>query len=660
MTAFLPRVIYPVARSRVWHDRGILFLDALQSGNLAETIQSAHPGIMTMWLIGAARWVGLTWLPEQYNSNYFSQISLEIVPLTLVISLLIVLAYFLLSKLFNPTAALVATFLLALDPFHISISKTVHVDALMAVFLLISALFVLVFINQQESASKRPLFFSAVFAGLALLTKTPSLFIIPFLMLSLLVWQLDKVVWPGAVWPNRQQILQISKQIARTVLMWSIVLLVTFVVLNPALWADPVGTMRIMFTGTSKYFQTPHPYPLLFNGIFTENDPGLLFYPINMTLKSTAVVTIAFIAGLPVLFMRQINRSKRITLWLLFAFILFFSVQMTLAEKKGTRYVLPALQGIILFAGTGTTLMVQKMRPQHRKLSLGLLTMLVLVQAAISLPHHPYYGTHYNRLMGTPESILGSNLVAGQEQGEGLDMAAAYLNNLPNAKSTVVGVQISEAFAPHYNGTAITLTDESPDYLVFSRNWLVRNMQRENWQETWAAYKDRPPKYVVAFDDVTYVWVYKTGPVIDETSVEHWLPARLGSEIRLLGYAFEPKMVAPGDSVTLTLYWEAAQETAVDYTVFTHLLNEQGELLTQQDSQPQGGIYPTYIWDSGERVADTHTLIIPPDTPDGPATLAIGMYTLATLERLPIAHDPDLNIQDDRLLLPGPTITSGN
>ncbi len=658
LTAFLPRVIYPVSLSRVWHDRSIVFLDALKTGNLAETIQSAHPGIMTMWLISAMRWFSLTWLPEQYNASYISQISLEIIPLALVISLSIVLAYFLLSQLFNPTAALVATFLLALDPFHISISKTIHVDALMTVFLLVSSLFILVFIRQQEQTSKRPLLYSAVFGGMALLAKTPALFIIPYVLLCLLVWQLDKVVLAARSWPNWQQLTQIGVKIIKTSLLWMVVFAITFAVLNPAFWADPIGTWRIMFTGTSTYFQTPHPNPFLFNGEVTISDPGLLFYPINIALKTTAVVTIAFIAGLPALLMPQINRSKRLTLWLLFAFILFFFAQMSLGDKKAVRYVLPALQGIVLFAGISTTLLVQQMLPQRRKLSLGLLTMLVLVQAAISLPRHPYYGTHFNRLMGTPKSILESNLVAGQEQGEGLDIAAAYLNSLPNASTTTTGAQISVPFKPYYVGTTVRLTDDSPDYLIFSRNWLVRHNKQEEWGETWQAYQDRTPKYVVEFDGVPYVWVYKTGPIIDEDSVEYWLPTKAGSTIRFLGYAYEPKVVVPGDSVTLTLYWEAGQETAVDYTVFTHLLNEQEELLAQYDSQPQGGQYPTYLWDSGERVADVYELIVPPDAPEGSSTWAVGMYTLATLERLPLESDLDLNIQDNQLLLPGPTIAS--
>ena len=660
LTAFLPRAIYPVARSHVWHDRSIIFLNALRTGNFAETIQTSHPGIMTMWLVAGARWFGLTWLPDWYNAGFLNQSALEIIPLALVISLLIVLTYYLLSHLFNPLAAMVATLLLALDPFHISISKTIHVDTLMSMLLLVSALFILVLITQPERSQKRSLILSAIFGGIALLAKTPALFIVPYFLFCLLIWQLGEFISSSKLWPKQQELIQISMKIVRLSLLWAGVLVVSFAVLNPAFWVDPISTMNIMFTGTTKYAQTPHPNPFLFRGIITVDDPGILFYPITMALKTTAVVTITFIIGLPTLFMRQVGRSQRLTLWLMIFFILFFTIQMFLGSKKATRYVLPALQVIVLFAGVGTTLLLQKMLPQRQKLGVSLLLAVVLVQAVLSLPRHPYYGTHYNRLAGTAESILGSNLVAGQEQGEGLDLAAAYLNNLPNAVLSSASVQIPESFNYLYEGKTVPMTDDASDYLVFARNWLVRNMQSADWQDTWAAYEDRIPKYVVEFDGVPYVWVYKSGPEINEATVEHWLPTQVGNDLRFLGYAYEPKVVEPGGSVTLILYWEASQPTAADYTVFTHLIDEQGELVAQRDSQPQGGIYPTYLWDSGERIQDSYELFVPVDTVDGSLSFAIGMYTLATLERLPLQTELDLTIQDNRLLLPGPIVESNN
>ena len=82
-------------------------------------------------------------------------------------------------------------------------------------------------------------------------------------------------------------------------------------------------------------------------------DPGPLYYPVTMTVKTTAVVTIGFLLSLILFFSRRLERQKQITLFLGLAFIFFFAVMMTLGEKKFIRYALPALQFVILSAGIG-------------------------------------------------------------------------------------------------------------------------------------------------------------------------------------------------------------------------------------------------------------------------------------------------------------------
>ena len=87
--------------------------------------------------------------------------------------------------------------------------------------------------------------------------------------------------------------------------------------------------------------------------------------------------------------------------------------------------------------------------------------------------------------------------------------------------------------------------------------------------------------------------------------------------------------------------------------MFTHLLDPSGELRGQQDNQPQGGMYPTYLWDQGERIQDILELKIDPDAPPGQYDLAIGMYTLENLERVPITDQHGEIAPDNRLLIPG-------
>jgi len=125
---------------------------------------------------------------------------------------------------------------------------------------------------------------------------------------------------------------------------------------------------------------------------------------------------------------------------------------------------------------------------------------------------------------------------------------------------------------------------------------------------------------------------YARAPAMPPPAVQHPVDVRLGEGIRLLGYD-----LIPGDrNLQLTLYWQSLAPVLQSYTVFTHLVDAQGQIVTQQDQQPQAGQMPTTDWLPGDVVRDEYTLILPPGAPPGPYHLEMGMYELATLERLPM------------------------
>jgi hypothetical protein len=123
-------------------------------------------------------------------------------------------------------------------------------------------------------------------------------------------------------------------------------------------------------------------------------------------------------------------------------------------------------------------------------------------------------------------------------------------------------------------------------------------------------------------------------------------PAALGDTILLLGAdwqradgaAFDParERVAPGETVTARLVWEAQQTPDVDYTAFAHLVGPDGQLAAQHDKPPLDGFLPTRTWYPGQRIADTFTLSVPADAAPGAYRLLTGMYDPATATRLPV------------------------
>jgi hypothetical protein len=101
--------------------------------------------------------------------------------------------------------------------------------------------------------------------------------------------------------------------------------------------------------------------------------------------------------------------------------------------------------------------------------------------------------------------------------------------------------------------------------------------------------------------------------------------------------------------VLLTLFWQVggmAEEAggegdpegpvAERYTVFAHLLDEDGQLVAQQDSEPVGGSRPTTTWSLGEVIVDRLGILIPPNLNSGEYQLVVGMYRPDTGERLPV------------------------
>jgi hypothetical protein len=118
----------------------------------------------------------------------------------------------------------------------------------------------------------------------------------------------------------------------------------------------------------------------------------------------------------------------------------------------------------------------------------------------------------------------------------------------------------------------------------------------------------------------------------------------------LWGYDLAAGRAVPGDSVPVVLYWRADQDMTEDYTVFVHLVDEQGVIWGQQDHEPEKGFYHTSFWDVGETVADQYELTVDKETPPGDYQVEVGMYILATGERLAIVGE-DGQALDDRAVL---------
>jgi hypothetical protein len=122
-------------------------------------------------------------------------------------------------------------------------------------------------------------------------------------------------------------------------------------------------------------------------------------------------------------------------------------------------------------------------------------------------------------------------------------------------------------------------------------------------------------------------------PAVDTTGATT-ADARFGETIRLDSFQYaEP---VPGEPWEVTLFWEALERPAKDYTVFVHLLDGDGQIAASHDGMPLEDRFPTSAWRPGMIIPDKHTLALPADLAPGEYQFNTGLYLLETGERLPV------------------------
>jgi len=134
--------------------------------------------------------------------------------------------------------------------------------------------------------------------------------------------------------------------------------------------------------------------------------------------------------------------------------------------------------------------------------------------------------------------------------------------------------------------------------------------------------------------------IYRTGyqpPTASSLNARRPLTVTLseagGGSVTLLG-ADLPDRQPPGSQLPLTLYWRCDLPLKADYTVFVHLLDRNGKIVAQRDTQPRSGSLPTSSWQSEQLVVDEQDLDLPADLPADGYRLVIGFYVQSSGARL--------------------------
>ncbi len=109
-----------------------------------------------------------------------------------------------------------------------------------------------------------------------------------------------------------------------------------------------------------------------------------------------------------------------------------------------------------------------------------------------------------------------------------------------------------------------------------------------------------------------------------ESAVASW-----PNEIRLISATLESEAGAP----VLHLDWFIDGPIDPNVTVFVHVLDEAGQVMTQADGDLIGGYVPIGLWQKNDRIQERR-VIAPPVEPGGHYHIVLGLYNRATQQRL--------------------------
>jgi len=643
------RCVKPLSRQVEWYSRPIGFFAAVLEGRWADTLFSEHPGVTTMWVVGSTEYLvyAVRMALGQHPAHprdvdgraFIYEMSVGVCALAVCVSLAIILAWYPLRRLFGERVAWVAVVLMALDPYSIATSSALHLDALLTVFMMLSALMMLVYLRDN---TWRFLVASAIYGGLAFLTKAPSLFLLPFSALVLFVMFVGRKQFSLGVFTRRWML---------PLFLWIGIVAAVYVSLYPAMWTVPGKTLSRTISQTAHDTQTPHFNPVYFRGESHIDDPGPWFYVYTVAFKSSWVGFGLVVLGVVTVW--RLPSPQRRSALLVIVYIVCFGLQMTIGAKKGPRYLLPVFPLFSVIAALGWMTWQQGifrwLRCKGVAWAVSILPIATL--AVILLAVHPYYGTHYNLLFGGIRAAARE--FALQEQGEGVDLAAQWLE-AQGGKRLRVAVQLPAVFIPYTAAQAFEFDDLDAgyDYLVFDRNHIVRDYRVVDWEDEWKQYHSREPVFYKGFGGVPHVWVYRALPaMMDETTPDHAFSGWLGADIELIGYDWQEALVSAGETLPLHLYWRSAKSLDADHTVFVHVHGPDGQLLAQCDSPPLGGARPTTTWQADEVIRDACEVTLPPDARGGEYRVYVGMYTWPEMERLPAHMADSAELPDGRLPL---------
>jgi len=452
----------------VWLLRSANFYYALGQKDYTATYIKEHPGVVTMWAGTAAYMLDF---PEYrgFGQGYFDSDKywmfedfftskgvnphdvLVTTRLIMVIlnTLLIAAAFVFARLLFGTFPALIGFLLIAFDPFHVSITRLAHLDGPVSSFLFLSLLAFLAYLY-----CGRRLFYlliSAIAGGLAVLAKLPGLIIAPAVVLIALISYLNER--KDKLRSLSENAVSLVSSLIKPLLLWGIVFLIAMMLFFPAMWVNPINNLKQLVLSPitagrvikvveddlpSEGGEIMEAAEIRFP-IFSKSPRYYLRYPRRYLWNTTPVILFGLVAALAAyVFKFSLFKEKKVRRAVigLLLFTVVYTLFLTFANKTSDKYYIPVYPVLDLIAGLGCYACVDwfwkiKLLVGKRVSPYLALSAIILVQIVGTMWTYPYYSVYFNPLLGGSRR---ASEVMSVGSGEGLDLAAEYLNNKPDAE----------------------------------------------------------------------------------------------------------------------------------------------------------------------------------------------------------------------------------
>jgi 4-amino-4-deoxy-L-arabinose transferase-like glycosyltransferase len=109
--------------------------------------------------------------------------------------------------------------------------------------------------------------------------------------------------------------------------------------------------------------------------------------------------------------------------------------------------------------------------------------------------------------------------------------------------------------------------------------------------------------------------------------------------LNLVGY--HATEMAPGQPITVTLYWEARQPLTADVQLFTQILDRNEAMVAAIHDWPLHGVYRARLWTPGQVMPISYRFDIPATAAPGPYRLITGVFDLLQQKRVALASGGD-------------------